>query len=180
MNRIADLPNQDDCTKRWVEAAQDGQVDAFENLYRLYHQRIYLYARRLTGSISAAEEVVQDTFIKTWQNLNSFRSESKFYTWLRTIASRIVIDRLRIKNAKIWQDSSEYEDVYSGSNSNLGQVKDLEKLISRLPDGARNIFVMHDIEGYKHQEIAQLIGIAPGTSKAQLFRARKLLRESLI
>ncbi len=133
----------------------------------------------MTGSVSSAEDVVQETFIKTWQNLISFRAESRFYTWLRSIATRIIIDRLRIKNAKVWQQVSDYQEIHASLNSNAGQQRDLEKLIGLLPEGARSVFVLHDIEGYKHAEIAQLTGIATGTSKAQLFRARKLLRDSL-
>jgi len=166
-------------TAKWISAAADGCVKSFENIYLAYHRRIYLFAKRMTGSVSSAEDVVQESFIKAWQNLASFRSESQFYTWLRTITARIVLDRLRIKNAKVWQQMSEYDEVYAAINSNVGQVRDLEKLIELLPEGARSVFILHDVEGYKHKEISDLTGIAVGTSKAQLFRARKLLKESL-
>jgi RNA polymerase sigma-70 factor (ECF subfamily) len=179
LGQTAELLLSDDQTDMWIKSAQQGDVSSFEKLYLGYHKRIYLFAKRMTGSVSAAEEVVQETFIKTWQNLTSFRAESQFYTWLRTIATRIVIDRLRVKNAKVWQQMSDYDEVHASLNSNAGQQRDLEKLIGLLPEGARSVFVLHDIEGYKHAEIAQLSGIAAGTSKAQLFRARKLLRENL-
>jgi len=180
LNRKTANLSQQEQTEAWVFAAQQGQIDAFEKLYLTYHKRIYLFAKRMTGSVGAAEEVVQETFIKAWQNLASFRAESQFYTWLRSIASRITIDRLRMKNAKVWQEMSEFEDVYSSLNPNVGILRDLEKLIGQLPEGARSVFVLHDIEGYKHQEIADMTGIAAGTSKAQLSRARKLLREKLL
>jgi RNA polymerase sigma-70 factor, ECF subfamily len=170
---------QDQDTVHWIQSAIDGNLHAFEMLYQRYHQRLFLYAKRMTGSVPEAEEVVQDTFVKTWQKLSSFRAESQFYTWLRKIASRVVIDRLRVKNAKIWQDSTEYDDIHPSVGQSLGKQRDLEKLIAALPDGAKTVFVMHDVEGYTHVEIAELAGVAVGTSKAQLFRARKILRESL-
>lgn len=179
MNQPGEILQQEDQTEMWVKGAQQGDVSSFEKLYVCYHKRIYLFAKRMTSSVSAAEDVVQETFIKTWQNLTSFRAESQFYTWLRSIAARLVIDRMRIKNAKVWQQMSDYDEVYASLNSNAGQQRDLEKLVGLLPEGARSVFVLHDIEGYKHTEIAKLTGIAAGTSKAQLFRARKLLRENL-
>ena len=166
-------------TSVWIKLAINGDLAAFEKLYLKYHRRVYLYAKRMSGSIQEAEEVVQDTFVKTWQKLDSFRADSQFYSWLRTIASRILIDRLRSKNAKIWQDSLEFEDVHLDKAEHAGKLFDLEKLITKLPEGARSVFVMHEIEGYTHAEISKLSGIAVGSSKAQLSRARKLLRESL-
>ncbi len=170
---------QDTEINHWIELAIDGDLRAFENLYQRFHQRLYLYAKRISGSVQEAEEIVQDTFVKTWQKLNSFRAESHFYTWLRKIASRVWIDRLRTKNAKVWQQSAEFDDIYPTVSSSSGQQRDLERLITQLPEGARTVFVMHDVEGYTHQEISELAGLAVGTSKAQLFRARKLLRECL-
>lgn len=162
-----------------ISAAVEGCVVSFEKIYRAYHRRVYLFAKRMTNSVNSAEDIVQETFIKAWQNLGSFRAESQLYTWLRTIASRIAIDKLRVKNAKVWQQMADYDEVHKAINENVGQVRDLEKLIQLLPEGARSVFILHDIEGYKHREISELIDIAVGTSKAQLSRARKLLRESL-
>ena len=179
LSQLKESDQQENETSLWVQSALSGSIKSFEKLYQKYHRRVYLYAKRMTGSIEEAEEVVQDTFVKTWQNLNSFRAESKFYTWVRRIASRIMIDRLRIKNAKVWQESTEYEDVYPVAHVNAGEQRDLEKMVAQLPEGARNIFVMHDIEGYSHNEISEMAGVAVGTSKAQLFRARKLLRTRL-
>ena len=98
----------------------------------------------------------------------------------RQIASRIAIDRLRQKNAKIWENSVDFDEVVTPALPGLERNFDLEKLISHLPDGARTVFVMYEIEGYLHREIAKLIGIAEGTSKAQLARARELLKAGLI
>ena len=172
--------NQGDDLELWITSAKLGEIDAFEKLYIAFHKKIFLFAKRMTGTTSDAEDVVQETFVKAWQKLTSFRAESQFYTWLRSIATRVMIDRLRVKNAKVWQEALDYEEVFTAINSNTGQVKDLEKMIGLLPAGARSIFIMHDIEGYKHNEIAEMTGVAVGTSKAQLFRARKLLRESLL
>ena len=162
-----------------IAAAQSGSVRSFEQLYRLNYKRIYLFAKRMTNSTGDAEDIVQDTFVKAWQKLDSFRRQSLFHTWLRTIASRVSIDRLRVKNALVWRQSLEYQDVYPSVSSKTDDIYDLEKMIRLLPDGARSIFVLHDIEGFKHQEISEMVGIAVGTSKAQLHRARKLLRESM-
>ena len=177
-NRIA--INQDNDLELWVHSAKLGEVAAFEKLYLTFNKKIFLFAKRMTGTTSDAEDVVQETFVKAWQKLASFRQESQFYTWLRTIATRVMIDRLRAKNVKVWQEALDYDEVFAAINSNIGQVKDLEKMIGLLPVGARSIFIMHDIEGYKHNEISKMTGVAVGTSKAQLFRARKLLRESLL
>lgn len=163
----------------WIKKAQLGDIDAFEKIYIDCHKRIFLLAKRMTNSIADAEDIVQETFVKAWQNLSSFRFESQFYSWIRSISTRIMIDRLRKKNAKVWQDSTDYQEIFESINSNVGQVKDLEKMISLLPSGARSVFLLHDVEGYKHQEIAEMTGVAIGTSKAQLSRARKLLRNSL-
>ena len=179
MSVIEKSLEQDALTKQWIQSAIDGNLHAIEKLYQRYHQRLFLYAKRMTGSVQEAEEVVQDTFVKTWQKLASFRAESLFYTWLRKIASRVLIDRLRLKNAKVWQESTEFQDVHLATENSAGKQRDLEKLIALLPDGAKTVFIMHDIEGYTHVEISELAGVAVGTSKAQLFRARKILRESL-
>lgn len=165
--------------ERLVVAAQSGSISSFEQLYKQNYKRIYLFARRMTNSIGDAEDIVQDTFVKAWQNLASFRTQSLFHTWLRTIATRVSIDRLRMKNALVWRQTSEFQDVYPAVLDRPDTSRDLEKMISQLPDGARSIFVLHDIEGFKHQEISKIAGIALGTSKAQLHRARRLLRKSL-
>jgi RNA polymerase sigma-70 factor, ECF subfamily len=169
----------DEQTVKLIKLAVDGDLLAFKKIYQSHHTRLYLYAKRMTGSAQEAEEVVQDAFVKVWQHLASFRAESQFYTWLRKIASRIIIDRLRVKNVKLWQQVAEYHDVHSSRDESNGQQRDLEKLIALLPEGARSVFIMHDVEGYTHSEISEIAGLAVGTSKAQLFRARKILRENL-
>ena len=174
-----------DETASWVVESQGGNVKAFERLYREFFQRLFLFCKRMTGETGAAEELVQESFIKAWQALPSFRAESGFYTWLRKIASRLIIDRFRLKQEKIWQNAIEFEESdYSNKLSleqnNLNQQMDLEKLIALLPEGARSILVLHDIEGYAHKEIAAMLNIAEGTSKAQLSRAKLLLRNNFV
>ena len=161
----------------WIVDSQNGNVRAFEFLYREFHQRLFLFCRRMTGDISAAEELVQESYIKAWQALPEFRAESVFYTWLRKIASRLVIDRFRLKQQKVWQNTVEFEEMDFSKKLSIEYKMDLEKLISFLPNGARSILVLHEIEGYGHKEIAEMLDIAEGTSKAQLARAKKLLKK---
>ncbi len=136
-----------------VARAQAGDQTAFRELYREHAGRVYALCLRLTGDGRDAEERTQDVFVRLWDKLSSFRGESAFSSWLHRLAVNVVL------------------------NEGLGI--DLERAIAELPDGAREVFVLYDIEGYGHGEIAQLVGIAEGTSKAQLFRARRLLREKL-
>ena len=164
----------------WVLESKNGNVRAFELLYREFYQRLLMFTRRMIGSTEIAEEVVQESFVKAWQALPGFRQESGFYTWLRKIASRIVIDRLRLKSEKVWQKTVELDDSAIYNQLGAEHKIDLDKLIAKLPDGARNIFVLHDIEGYAHREISSMLEIAEGTSKAQLSRARSLLRSSYL
>ena len=165
--------------QQWISAAQKGDKDAYGKLYQHFHRRLYLFCWRMTGNTNSAEDVVQESFIKAWIGLEKFRFEASFYTWLRTIASRIIIDKLRLKESKVWQNTVDIDETIFTEKCNLDGSIDLEKLIRCLPDGARSVFIMHDIEGYGHREIAQLNGIAEGTSKAQLSRARKLLKNQL-
>lgn len=169
-----------DHTIHWVLESRNGNVRAFELLYQAHFKKLFLFCKRMSGSISVAEELVQESFVKAWQALADFRMDSSFYTWLRTIASRLVIDRLRLKNEKIWQNISGADDEDFICQLNPEHKMDLEKLIGLLPIGARNILVLHEIEGYGHSEIAEMLGIAEGTSKAQLFRAKSLLRNNYL
>ena len=164
----------------WVVESQKGNVRTFELLYREYFKKLFLFCRRMSGSISVAEELVQESFIKAWQALPEFRKESSFYTWLRTIASRLIIDRFRLSNEKIWQNTDEFNQKDYKCQLNPELQMDLEKMIALLPNGARSVLVLHELEGYPHNEIAIMLNIAEGTSKAQLFRAKKLLRDNYL
>ncbi|WP_168204320.1 RNA polymerase sigma factor [Aliikangiella coralliicola] len=173
INRLEQVSN-------WVIESKAGNVRAFEQLYREFYQRLLMFCRRMTGSTEIAEEILQESYVKAWLALPEFRQESGFYTWLRKIASRLVIDRLRLKSEKVWQKAVEFDDSTIFSQLGAEHKMDLDRLITKLPDGARNVFVLHDVEGYGHREIGLMLGIAEGTSKAQLSRARTLLRNQYV
>ena len=142
--------------------------------------RIFNLARRMAGP-DAAEELTQDVFVRAWQKLALFRGESSFATWLHRLAVNVVIERFRTDTARR-QRLIDGEAIFETLSSPPGKrdvSMDFEAALERLPDGAREIFVLHDVEGYKHTEIATLLGISSGTSKAQLHRARMMLRKHL-
>ena len=172
--------NQQTECARIVQEAIDGSTSAFEQLYRQTHRRLLMYCWRIAKNESLAEELLQESYIKAWQALPEFRMDSQFYTWLRTIASRLLIDRLRLKSEKVWLNQADLDFEQSGYTQSIGESIDLERQIGMLPDGARSVFVMHDIEGYSHREISKMMNIAEGTSKAQLTRARQLVRKQLV
>ena len=163
-----------------VALAQSGDTRAFERLYRAHAGRVFSLARRMMGPESA-EEATQDVFVRAWEKLSSFRGEAAFGTWLH----RLAINLLLSQRSKLGRERARLEPTddaleHRGSHRPPPELRmDLETAIGRLPDGARQIFVLHDVEGYKHEEIGGLLGIAVGTSKAQLHRARMLLRSHL-
>jgi len=162
--------------------AQAGDEAAFEALYREHVGRVYALCLRLSGDRTRAAELVQDVFVRCWEQLKSFRGESAFGTWLYRLAVNVVWmanrgDRRREARVRPVEDPAVHEA--RPSTPAIGLRLDLEQAIASLPQGAREVFVLYDIEGYRHEEIARLTGIAVGTSKAQLFRARRLLREKL-
>jgi len=165
-----------------VDRAASGDVAAFEELYRENVSRVYLLCLRMCGDPSLAEELAQEAFIRAWQKLDSFRGDSAFSTWLHRVTVNVVLGDRRStarREARIKPAGDELPVDLSTSEPSPGQVLDLERSIAALPEGARTIFVLHDVEGYRHKEIARLTGLAEGTSKAQLHRARKLLRKAL-
>jgi RNA polymerase sigma-70 factor (ECF subfamily) len=151
-------------------------------VYRAHLGRVLNLARRMAGP-DAAEELAQDVFVRAWLKLGSFRGESSFATWLHRLAVNVIVERFRTLGAERGRFLADGEPVLDltasprASHYDLGM--DLQAAIDRLPDGARAVFVLHDVEGYKHEEIADLLGITAGGSKAQLHRARHLLREAL-
>lgn len=160
--------------------AAGGDRDAFERLYRRHAARIHTLARRMLGP-DEADEATQDAFVRVWSKLASFRGESAFGTWLHRLALNVMLSR-RGELAKRRQRFTSDEDVpeITRSRSTSPETRmDLETAMARLPEGAREVFVLYDVEGYKHEEIADLLGISTGTSKSQLHRARMLLRTHL-
>lgn len=165
-----------------VRRAQEGDVAAFEQLYRENVGRVYALCLRLSADANRAEEFTQDVFIRAWEKLGSFRGESAFTSWLHRLTVNVVLSQRRSEGRRaaheVTTDDLSYFDGEAKA-SLPGMGIDLERAIETLPPGARAVFVLHDVEGYKHQEIAQLTGRAEGTCKALLHRARKLLREAL-
>jgi RNA polymerase sigma-70 factor (ECF subfamily) len=162
-----------------IQASQKDQ-SAFKKLFDTYSGKIYAFSLRLTVDVESAEEIVQETFIKAWSKLSSFRFESKFSTWLFGIAYNEFLMQNRSKHKRnerfVAEDLNNLniESVY-----NFDTTIDVENAIAKLPQQAKAVFILHEIEGYKHYEIAEMINIQEGTSKAHLNRARKILREEL-
>lgn len=164
-----------------VRRAQAGDQDAFQVLYREQAGRVYALCLRLSGDGAAAQELTQDVFVRAWQKLGSFRGESAFATWLHRLATNVVLMAQRTRGRReqrvmAVEDPAAFE---RGTPPRAAENLDLERALARLPQGSRAVFVLHDVEGYGHAEIGRMLGIAEGTSKAQLFRARRQLREML-
>ena len=166
-----------------IRRAQAGDVDAFELLYREHAGRVYALCLRLkAGDSSDATELMQDVFIRAWRRLETFRGDCAFSSWLHRLAVNTMLenarsDRRRIARVLPMDDTSRLEGAARQSGVDLRM--DMENAIASLPKGARLAFVLHDVEGYQHQEIAEQLSVSVGTVKAQLHRARRLLRERL-
>ena len=164
----------------YVASAAAGDVSAFEHLYQTHLPRVHSLVRRMTGGRDA-DELTQDVFVRVWQKLGSFRGDSAFATWLHRLAVNVVIERFR-QDATRRQRMHEGEEIFETLSAPMRSrdfSMDFEAALLSLPDGAREIFVLHDVEGYKHREIGTLLDISSGTSKAQLHRARMMLRNYL-
>jgi len=163
-----------------VARAAAGDVCAFEALYRTHLPRVHGLVRRMTGGRDA-DELTQDVFVRVWQKLGTFRGDASFTTWLHRLAVNVVIERFRTEQTRRARlhDSGTAFDTIAAPRETPDLGFDFETALEKLPDGAREIFVLHDVEGYKHNEIAALLEISPGTSKAQLHRARMILRKHL-
>jgi RNA polymerase sigma-70 factor, ECF subfamily len=162
-------------------AAATGDRAAFERLYRSNLQRVFSVVARMLADRAEAEEVVQDVFVRAWAKLPTFRGESAFSTWLHRLAVNVVLSRRKAEGIRRGRtDDDEYAiDAAPAKAATVAERLDLEAAIAQLPAGARRIFVLHDVEGFTHEEIGGQLGITPGGSKAQLHRARLLLREAL-
>jgi RNA polymerase sigma factor (sigma-70 family) len=167
-----------------VTLAAQGDTGAFERVYRAHVGRVYNLARRMAGP-EAAEELAQDVFVRVWQKLHTFRGESSFATWLHRLAVNVIVERFRALGAareRFLADSEDtLERIPSGalSPARYDSRLDLDTALQRLPPGARTVFVLHDVEGYRHEEIGEMLGVSVGTSKSQLHRARMTLRAHL-
>jgi RNA polymerase sigma-70 factor (ECF subfamily) len=179
-----------------VDRARSGDVAAFEQLYRREVGRVYALCLRMTGDGIRARELTQSVFVRAWDRLGSFRGESQLSSWLHRIAVNEVLiearsERRRRARVVLAEDEAPEHDKSSGARTDASALAgvtqpadtesriDLERAIAALPPGARTVFVLHDIEGYRHEEISRMTGSAEGTLRAQLHRARKLLMEAL-
>lgn len=169
-----------------VRRAVDGDARAFESLYRATAGRIYAVCLRMTADRARAAELTQDVYVRVWERLASFRGESAVESWMHRIAVNVVLEsepsaRRRISRVEPRSDLTEVEgsDVALRTESHDDDRMDLEAAIAALPPATRRAFVLHDIEGYRHEEISRMTGTAQGTLRAQLFHARRKLMEAL-
>ncbi len=163
-----------------VARAQGGNARAFEALYRAHVDRVYGLCLRMTGNVGEAEDCTQEAFIQAWNKLDKFRGDSAFGTWMHRIAVNAVLGRIR--KSKRDQDRIQVVAETMSSPASIGdsgELRDLSDAIDRLPEGARHVFVLNAVYGYSHEESSDMLGIAVGTTKAQLHRARRLLAQQL-
>jgi len=164
-----------------LAGARRGDVRAFERLYKAHVGRVHGLCLRMTGNRALAEDCTQETFISAWKGLKSFENRSSFGTWLHRIAVNSVLGRARRGDLELnpeLEEDGPVDPERVAHQDELG-MEDLEKVLGRLPGGARSVAVLFGVYGYSHEETAQMLGIAVGTCKAQLHRARQLLKDQL-
>ena len=165
-----------------VALAAAGDRHAFERVYRRHVTRVFSVCARMVGDRTRAEELTQDVFVRAWEKLSLFRGESAFSTWLHRLAVNVVLNERKAdgrRSARAGGDDDEIDAFAAPEFLAPGDMMDLERAVAKLPPGARRVFVLHDVEGYRHEEIAEMLGVTSGATKAQLHRARMLLREAL-
>jgi RNA polymerase sigma-70 factor (ECF subfamily) len=171
-----------------VDRARRGDVDAFERLYQLHAGRVHALCLRLAGEPVEARELVQDTFVHAWEALPRFRGDASLTTWLHRIAVNALLerrrrDRRRSARVSLAEDEDDVESAPLAGGfvapADVATAIDLERAIAALPPGVRRAFVLHEVEGYTHEEVAGMTGLATGTLRAQLHRARQLLIRAL-
>jgi RNA polymerase sigma-70 factor (ECF subfamily) len=166
-----------------VRKAQAGEAAAFERLYEMHVRRMYALCLRMVSDHKKAEELTQDIFVRAWEAMSTFRFQSAFGTWLHRLGTNVVLGHLRSEKRREGKVSTteDLEAFENGARQAMPETKlDLERAIASLPDGAKEVLVLHDIEGYRYREIAEMTEIAEGTVKSQLNRARRLVREALL
>ena len=172
-----------------IERAKQGDADAFEALYDLHKRRVYSLCLRMTANTAAAEDLTQEAFLQLFRKIGTFRGESAFSTWLHRMAVNVVLMQLRKKGLPIvpleenieTEEETPKKELGSDDPRLAGSIDrmQLERSIASLPPGYRMIFLLHDVEGYEHNEIAEMVGCSIGNSKSQLHKARMKLREIL-
>ena len=177
-SRDGDDPSREGVARH---AASD-DPDAFEMVYRAHGAEVYAVCLRMSGDSLAAQELVQDVFVRAWERRGSFRGESAFGTWLHRLAVNVVLERFRADTRR-WARVELHADLSASSAESRGVASDdqldLESSLSRLPHGARVAFVLHHVEGYSYEEIAELTQLAAGTIRAHVYHARQLLMRML-
>lgn len=175
-------PRGKESVETLVERAQSGDGRAFEQVYRRTVDRIYAVCLRMCANPEEASELVQDVYVRAWQKLSSFRGESLFTTWLHRLTVNLVLQDRRSKGRRRARERSEPDLEQYGRAAVVampGTRVDLERAIAALPTKAREVLVLRDVQGYKYDEIARMTGVSLGTVKAQIHRARGLVKETL-
>jgi len=169
-----------------ARTAADGDMAAFEEIYNRHHRRVYSICLRMLQNASEAEDLTQDVFIQLYRKIGSFRGDSAFTTWLHRMTVNQVLMHFRKRTVKFEKTTEEGETpdqiVTGTANPHKMQIVDklaLENAIDQLPDGYKNVFVLHDVEGFEHEEVARILGCSVGTSKSQLHKARLKLQKLL-
>ena len=169
-----------------VARAAAGDRGAFERLYRQHVNRVFSLCVRMVADRGRAEELTQDVFVRAWDKLRLFRGESSFGTWLHRLTVNVVLNARKSDGRQKTRFEENDEETGMDAHAGIvgmplapGDLLDLEEAVTKLPPGARRVFLLHDVEGYKHEEIADMLGVTSGATKAQLHRARHLLREAL-
>jgi RNA polymerase sigma-70 factor, ECF subfamily len=166
--------------KNIIEKIIKKDKNAFEEFYKIYSKRIFYFAQKLLYNKESAEEIVQEVFIKIWDKMYTFRLESSLSAWIYRITFNTVENYKKAKKNRLVIDEFEENSSYRMSCDDKIEIKlDLDKAIRNLPDKAKAIVILHDIEGYTHEEISEIVGITTGASKSHLHRARFLLRKEL-
>jgi RNA polymerase sigma-70 factor (ECF subfamily) len=173
-----------------IERAKGGDAESFEALYGLHKRRVYSLCLRMTGNTAEAEDLTQEAFLQLYRKIATFRGESAFSTWLHRLSVNVVLMHLRRKglpevsleeSTEAAQEDGPKRDIGAKDQVLVGSIDrvNLERAIEHLPPGYRTIFVLHDMEGYEHNEIAEMMGCSIGNSKSQLHKARMKLRDLL-
>jgi RNA polymerase sigma-70 factor (ECF subfamily) len=191
-NRVNAAPSPKSATEaEAIRLAQAGDAAAFEHLYQLHGRRVYALCLRMVGNPSDAEDLMQEAFLQLFRKIGTFRGESAFSTWLHRMTVNVVLMRLRKKTlpAASLEETTEPDEETGGPRKDIGAPDlrlsgavdrvNLERSIEKLPPGYRTVFVLHDVQGFEHNEIAGIMGCSVGNSKSQLHKARTRLRELL-
>jgi RNA polymerase sigma-70 factor (ECF subfamily) len=186
--RLELVPDDRDGERTLARLASAGDESAFEQLYRAHSARVFALCLRMSGSRQRAGELTQDVFVHVWKRLGSWRGESALSSWIYRLTVNLVLSNVRGEKRRQNHEMTDEREPDRGEPKtetapapavSVHEAIDLERAIAGLPQGARTVFVLHDVEGYQHNEIAKMTGTAEGTCRAQLHRARKLLMEAL-